>query len=178
MMGARLLAVSSIAIVAIGAGAAFAADSAEKGFPQLPDKFIKARMHTDGVFTAGQPETITLTRMLRKVKVSVDIEPGGPECAIRRKLVSICFPLSLHPAPGAPRFRTNGRGRATLTFVMPSSFTEFRVREFTMPTVAFTNGQPIHVFAFGLHRRGHGRASKLIDSAANAPVVVEVPPAS
>ena len=140
---------------------------------KLPDKPRRAQLITDGVFTVGQAETITVAKMLRKVKVSVTVEPDGPECS---SIEVACFDAQTHPAPGT-RFRTNARGQAMLSFVMPSSYRQFREPDLTLPSVAFTNGQPVTLFASAMHRRGRGPRSKLLWTGARAGGIVEVPPA-
>jgi hypothetical protein len=161
----------TLLLVMVSVSVAGAAGGDPGDFAKLPDKARRGTMATDGVFTAGQEETITVAKLLRKVKVSVTFWPGGPECS---SIEVVCFDAPAQPAPGA-RFRTNGRGQATLTFVVPSSYRQFRESDFTEPIVPFTNGQPVTVFASSTHRRRHGRRSKLIWAGAKAQGTIEVP---
>jgi hypothetical protein len=129
------------------------------------------------VFTVGREETVGVSKMLRKVKVDVWIEPGGPGCeGTTPASLTFCYPDYVHPAPGTPGFRTSGSGRATLTFVMPSSYRAFRIQDLTASTVNFESGQPVEIVAVGEHTRGHGRRSKIVASSAHADALIEIPP--
>ena len=82
--------------------------------------FLKARVVSDGVVTPGQPETISLSRLAPKARVDVFVE--APPITIQCGELYFCDPAPAAPAPGSPPFRSDKKGRATLTFVMPDSY--------------------------------------------------------
>jgi hypothetical protein len=153
-----------VLVAAIGAGAA----SARK--PRV--LFQKARVVSDRIVTPGQLETIAVSRMPPRARVRVLIEPPPttPECG----QLYFCEPVRTSPAPGSPPYRTSGKGRALLTFVMPSSY--FVETDPSRPSerrlVNFADGQAVHIDVDGARRFkrvkrvgfGFGRA------------VVELPP--
>jgi hypothetical protein len=145
---------------------------------RLPDKIRWGKASADGVFTVGREETVGVSKMLRKVKLAAWIEPGGPECegGTTPATFIYCYPVDLRPAPGTPAFRTTGGGRATLTFVMPTGYQQFRIQDLTASTVNFESGQPVEIVAVGEHTRGHGRRSKIVASSAHADALIEIPP--
>jgi hypothetical protein len=152
--------------VLVGTAGAGAAGKAHKV------KVFHGRIQTDGVLTPGQPETISVSKVFRKFKVLVSISPpdGAPGCSGSR----FCFSEDIAPAPGTPAFRTDGKGRATLTFVMPSTYEVFDLKHiFTSPkSVGFVNGQIVEIEAGNLRTR-HRRFEI---SSATASAVIETPP--
>jgi hypothetical protein len=131
-------------LVTIGAGGASA------GKPKVV--FQKARVVSDRIVTPGQLETIAVSRMPPRARVRVFVEPPPttPECG----QLYFCDPVRTSPAPGYPPYRTSGKGRALLTFVMPSSyFVETDPsRPGTGRLVNFANGQAVHIDVDGARR--------------------------
>jgi hypothetical protein len=131
-------------LVTIGAGGASAG--------KLKVVFQKARVVSDRIVTPGQLETIAVSRMPPRARVRVLIEPPPttPECG----QLYFCHPVRTSPAPGYPPYRTSGKGRALLTFVMPSSYfvetDPFRPGE--RRPVNFANGQTVHIDVDGARR--------------------------
>jgi hypothetical protein len=114
--------------------------------------FNKARVVSDGIVTPGQLETIAVSRMPPRARVRVFIEPPPttPECG----QLYFCEPAPTSAAAGYPPYRTSGKGRALLTFVMPSSYfveaDPFRPSERRL--VNFADGQAVHVNVDGARR--------------------------
>jgi hypothetical protein len=114
--------------------------------------FFKARVVSDGLVTPGQLETIAVSHMPPRTKVRVLIEPPPttPECGE----LYFCDPAKTTPAPGHPPYRTSGKGRALLTFVMPSTYfvetDPFRPEEGYVQT--FADGQAVHIDVDGARR--------------------------
>jgi hypothetical protein len=153
------------AAVLVGTGGAGAAGKV----PKL--KILHGRVQTDGVLTVGQPETISVSKVFRKFKVLVSVSPpdGAPGCTGSR----FCGSEGIPPASGTPAFRTDGKGRATLTFVTPSTYEVFDINHiFSSPTsVNFVNGQNV-VIGAGSIRTRHRRFEI---ASASASAVIEVP---
>jgi hypothetical protein len=152
--------------VLVGTAGAGAAGKARKV------KVFHGRMHTDGVLTPGQPETISVSKVFRKFKMIVSISPpdGGPGCSGSR----FCYSENIGPAPDTPAFRTDGKGRATLTFMVPTTYQVFDIKHiFESPmSASFANGQAVEIGAGNIrtrHRRFEG-------ASARAPAVIEIPP--
>jgi hypothetical protein len=137
-------ALACVLVAAVGAGGAFA------GKPRVV--FQKARVVSDRIVSPGQLETIAVSRMPPRARVRVLIEPPPttPECG----QLYFCDPVRTSPAPGYPPYRTSGKGRALLTFVMPSSYfvetDPFRPSERRL--VNFANGQAVHIDVDGSRR--------------------------
>ena len=113
--------------------------------------FRKARVVSDGTVTPGQLETIAVSRMPPRATVRVFIEPPPttPECG----QLYFCEPAPTSAATGYPPYRTSGRGRALLTFVMPTSYfvaDPFRPSERRL--VNFADGQAVHIDVDGARR--------------------------
>ena len=135
--------------------------------------FLKARVISDGVVTPGQLETIAVSHMPPRTNVRVLIEPPPttPECGE----LYFCDPAKTTPAPGSPPYRTSGKGRALLAFVMPSSYfvetDPFRPREGHLSN--FANGQAVHIDVDGTRRSKRVRRVGF----GFARAVVQLPPA-
>jgi hypothetical protein len=82
--------------------------------------FLKARVISDGYVTPGQPETISVSRLAPKARVDVFIE--APPTTIQCGELYFCDPAPAPPAAGSPPFRSNRKGEAVLTFVMPDTY--------------------------------------------------------
>jgi hypothetical protein len=149
------LATLSVAIAcglgaASGSHAAPAAQTAAKQRVKLV--FFKARVRSDGTVMPGQAETVAVSHMPRRTRFKMAIEPPPttPQCGE----FYFCDFAPVAPAPGSPRFRTSGRGRALVTFVMPSTYNiatdPFDPR--TRRPVPFANGQAVHIDVDGVRR--------------------------
>jgi hypothetical protein len=82
--------------------------------------FLKARVVSDGYVTPGQPETISVSRLAPKARINVFIEP--PPITIQCGEFYFCDPAPTAPAPGASPYRSNHKGRALLTFIVPDTY--------------------------------------------------------
>jgi hypothetical protein len=82
--------------------------------------FLKTRVVSDGSVTPGRPETISVSRLAPKANVRVFIE--APPTTIQCGELYFCDPAPTTPAPGSPPYRSDKKGRATLTFVMPDTY--------------------------------------------------------
>jgi hypothetical protein len=149
------LATLSVAI-ACGLGAASGSHAApgaqSAGKQRVKLVFFKTRVRSDGIVTPGQPETVAVSHMPPRTRFKMAIEPPPttPQCGE----FYFCDLAPVSPAPGSPRFRTSGRGRALVTFVMPSTYNiatdPFDPR--SRRPVAFANGQAIHIDVEGVKR--------------------------
>ena len=114
--------------------------------------FLKARVSSDHVVTPGQLETIAVSKLPARARLKVFIEapPTTPECGE----LYFCDPAPTSPAPGSPPYRASGKGRALLTFVMPSSYyvetDPFRPR--LGHPQNFADGQAVHIDVLGKRR--------------------------
>jgi hypothetical protein len=131
---------------------------------------IRGKMRTDGLLTVGQQETVSLRNLPPKSSLGIQIRPAG-EC-FSPEQNGLCLPEPAYPVPGTPKFKTTGKGRARLTFVMPSGnlFLDFSDPLQSHP-ISFANGQVVRVEALGIEFTGRLQFSKASTSAA-----VEVPP--
>jgi hypothetical protein len=164
------------AALALAGSVALALSSASASVrPTPPDSISrKGKLATDGVLTVGQPETVQVTKLPPRVKLRLEISPPlTGSCGNFDKFICISA-APIPPVPGTPAFRTNGKGRATLTFSMPDHYDLLNSRNLVDRTpVAFPNGQGVVVVASGIHReRLHGH-KELIFAFAQSGAVVE-----
>jgi hypothetical protein len=129
--------------------------------------FLKARVASDGFLTPGQPETVAVSHMPRRTRFKMAIEP--PPTTLQCGQLYFCDPAPVSPAPGGPLFRTNGKGGAVVTFVMPGTY-NIATDPFNPATrraVTWANGQRVHIDVQGVKRThrvrkigfGFGRAA-------------------
>jgi hypothetical protein len=148
--GRRRLAAAAAAIASAILTTAIAAPSASAG--KTKSVFKKAQVVSDGIVTPGQLETIAASRLPPRARLRVLIEPPPttPQCG----QFYFCSRAPTSPAPGMPPYRSSGKGRALLTFVMPSSYfitnDPFPPREGRF--VDFANGQAVHIDVQGARR--------------------------
>jgi hypothetical protein len=144
-------------VAGIAAGLACATLAAALGAPsasagKTKSVFKKAQVVSDGIVTPGQLETITASRLPPRARLKVLIEPPPttPQCG----QFYFCSRAPTSPAPGSPPYRSSGKGRALLTFVMPSSYfisnDPFPPREGRF--VDFAHGQAVHIDVQGARR--------------------------
>jgi hypothetical protein len=142
---------------------------------------IVGKMRTDGVLTVHQLETVTLKGMPPRLNLNVVIAPPDDLNSCYDILPGTCFPTPLYPAPSTVPFRTSGKGRATLTFVMPDSY-RFKpgtsLPEFQTDHRPFWNGQVIYLRARGVGNQRRKGIRTIVRGKATGRAVVEVPPAS
>ena len=134
----------------------------------------KGKLRSDGGLTVGQPETVTIKGLPPKLKVRMSVSANDTRCQTQK--VGYCTPEPAKRAAGTPRFRTNGKGRATLTFVMPASYEFLHLKPpFKSNRVQFTSGEPLLVDAtVDTAVRVHGESRHLI-GIAEGKAVAEVP---
>jgi hypothetical protein len=140
---------------------------------------VTGKVRTDGVLTVRQQETVTLKCMPPRLNFNVVIAPPDDLNSCFDILPGTCLPTPLYPAPNTPPFRTSGKGRATLTFVMPDSYRYkpgTSIPEFQTDHRPFWNGQVIYLRARGVtnHRRKGSRT--IVRGKATGRATVEVPP--
>ena len=114
--------------------------------------FLKARVVSDHVVTPGQLETIAVSHLPPRAPLKVFIEPPPttPECGEKY----FCDPAPTSPAAGSHPYKASGKGRALLSFVMPSTY--FVETDFFKPHQGFmqhfANGQAVHIDVQGVSR--------------------------
>jgi hypothetical protein len=137
------VALVALAVVVIGAAPAAA---------KTKFIFLKARVASDGFVTPGQLETISISNLPPRADIKVFIEPPPttPQCGD----FYFCDIVPTEPAPGTPLYRSSGKGKATLTFVMPDSYfvenDPFHPRQGML--VNWMNGQAVHIDVQGTKR--------------------------
>jgi hypothetical protein len=150
------LAASAVAI-ACGLGTASGSPAATVGAQPLAKQrvklvFFKARVRSDGIVTPGQLETVAVSHMPPRTRFKMAIEPPPttPQCGE----FYFCDSAPVSPTPGSAPFRTSGKGRALVTFVMPSTY-NIATDPFdphTRRPVSFANGQAVHIDVDGVRR--------------------------
>ncbi len=133
-------------------------------------KIVKARIRTDGVLTVGQPETVRVAKMPPKIRFDITIAPamGAAGCDLEENPCE----ANVGSAPGTPAFRTSGKGRAQVTFVVPATYNVVSLKQpFGSQPASFVNGQSVGVGAVAFRTRHHNTTIAL----ASASAVIEVP---
>jgi hypothetical protein len=139
-------------------------------------------VHTDGVLTVGQQETLRVKGAPRnsKLKAYIDAPPTASEC-FSFKFDRFCAPQPLYSVSGGgARLRASHKGRASLTFVMPPAY---ELIDFSNPiashAINLVNGQTVHVelTRIEVFRKPHFK-TVTESTIADAIAVVEVPATS
>jgi hypothetical protein len=163
--GTIVLAALALAVgAATATGAEPVAHTAKK---KVKVVFFKTRVASDGFLTPGQPETVTVTHMPAKTRFKMAIEP--PPTTLQCGQFYFCDFAPVSPAPGSPPFRSNGKGEAVVTFVMPTTY-NIATDPFDPASrrpVGWGEGQRVHINVQGVKRRpqlrkvgfGFGRAT-------------------
>jgi hypothetical protein len=145
----------------------------------------RGRLVTDGLLTVGGQETITVNRIphLPHVRLSPAISPPVTatdcfkEAPINLGFFEACIPQPLYPVPGTPPMKRNKKGRASLTFVMPSAY-EFI--DYQDPTkshpINLVDGQTVELTVDLIWKPKSGGTAG--GSFVYRSVVVQVPPAA
>jgi hypothetical protein len=153
-----VIAVATLTVaIACGLGAASRSQAAPVGAQPLAKQrvklvFFKSRVRSDGIVTPGEPETVAVSHMPPRTRFKMAIEPPPttPQCGE----FYFCDFAPVSPAPGSAPFRTSGKGRALVTFVMPTTYNiatdPFDPR--TRRPVSFANGQSVHIDVDGVKR--------------------------
>jgi hypothetical protein len=168
-----LVGVAATAAIALIPAIGSADPVVETAGKKPPLKFSKVRVSSDHSVTPGQQEWISASRLPPRTKLKVAIEPPPttPQCG----RYYFCRSVRVFPVQGTPPYRSSAKGRATLSFIMPSHYT-IQSDPFTPSTrqsVAVAHGQAVHIDVLGMKRTrkatrvgfGFGRA------------VVHIPPA-
>jgi hypothetical protein len=138
---------------------------------RLTPVFVKGRVKSDGFVTPGQLETVAVSRMPRRTKLRVFVEPPPttPQCGE----LYFCDSVRTFAPPGTPRYRSSGKGRALISFVMPASY--FIESNPFKPTdrreVTFAEGQSVHIDVESSVRR----KGKRLEGFGFARAVVQLP---
>ena len=128
--------------------------------------FFKARVASDGFLTPGHNETVAVSDIPAKTEFKMSIEP--PPTTLQCGQFFFCDVAPVAPAPGSPPFRTNKKGEALVTFLMPTTY-NIATDPFDPASrrpVAWANQQRVHIDVQGVKRRhkvrkigfGFGRA--------------------
>ena len=163
-----------VASVVCGAALAFGvAGTAHATRLKGVGKVVKARIYTDGVMTVGQVETVRLAKLPPKVKFLILFAPtlGTGGCD---RDVHICG-SEIQRAPGSPPFRSSGKGRAQVSFVVPSTYDIFTLKRPILDpnrTVSYVNGQSLEIGALAIR----WRHQKLTLATGHTSAAIEVPP--
>jgi hypothetical protein len=160
---------SAALVLALGCASAQAATTAAHHHAKKKAKivFFKARVASDGFLTPGRQETVGVSHMPRKTDFKMAIEP--PPTTLQCGEFFFCDVAPVTPAAGAPPFRTDEKGEAVVTFVMPDTY-NIATDPFDPASrrpVAWANGQRVHIDIQGVKRRhrvkkigfGFGRAA-------------------
>jgi hypothetical protein len=158
-LGALVLSVGFAGVATVGTSAA-----PEK--KRVKIVFFKARVASDGFLTPGRSETVTVSRIPAKTEFKMSIEP--PPTTLQCGQFYFCDVAPVAPAPGSPPFRTDKKGEAVVTFVMPTTY-NIATDPFDPASrrpVAWANQQRVHIDVQGVKRRhkvrkvgfGFGRA--------------------
>ncbi len=163
--GRRRWIAAAVSLTALGVASLAAADE---------EIFQTGKLRSDGVMTVGQPETVVIKGLPPKLKVRMGVYANDTRCQNAR--TAFCIPAFPKRAAGTRRFRTSGKGRATLTFVMPAAYDVLNLKSLKTEHVSFTNGEPLLVSAtVDTAVRRHGESRHLI-GIAQGNAVAEVPP--
>jgi hypothetical protein len=122
-------------------------------------RFVAGRAKLrSGALTVGQTQTVVVKGLPAHFKLGAYVEPTVLPICDQPNLS--CYPQPLFPAAGTPRFRTSGKGRAVLTFVMPPAFELFNEIDPTQShPIQFAEGQTAGVDISGFGRtRVRGRS--------------------
>ena len=167
-VGRGTIALATLALTLGLAGTAAAAQPAQPLAKQRTKVILyKTRVASDGFVTPGQPETVTVSHMPRRTNFKMAIE--APPTTLQCGQFYFCDLAPVRPAPGSPPFRTDSKGEAVVTFVMPSTY-NVATDPFdpaTRRAVAFADDQRIHIDVQGVKRKhrvkkigfGFGRAT-------------------
>jgi hypothetical protein len=177
LLGRRTRAVVALAaLCALAIGADARAGQPSVSIFEYPGK-VHGKIHTDGTFTVGQQETLTVTGLPGKYRLQAYVfaPSGAQECFQLNEV--FCEAEPLFRVPGTARFRSSKKGRASLTFVTPPGY---QVSNFKDPLkshpVYFINGQAIDLEVDATYReRRHGRLAQITSPVDQAVVVAEVP---
>jgi hypothetical protein len=166
----KLIGAAVVLAASIGLGLSTASASVR---PTPPDnQNIKGKLATDGVLTVSQLETVRVKGLSPKTKLDLEVVPPATKSCFE-DLTRVCVSAPISRAPGTPRFRTNGKGRALLTFVTPDHYDLFNLRIEDRVPAPFTNGQGVVVRASGLHVVRHHGNRDFIFAVAQAGAVVQ-----
>lgn len=156
-IGRGKLAATAAVLMAALAGSAHAQPVAHEAKKKVKVVFFKAHVASDGLLTPGQPETVSVYDMPPKTDFKIAIEP--PPITFQCGQQYFCDVAPALPAPGSPPFRTNKKGKAVVTFTMPTTY-NISTDPFdpsTRQPVAWANGQRVHIDVQGIKRLKHKR---------------------
>jgi hypothetical protein len=107
--------------------------------------FDNGKLRSDGVMTVGQRESVRIKGLPAKRKVRMSVTANDQRCRDFKNV--FCAAQPAKRAAGTPKFRTNRKGRAVLTFVMPASYEILKIKNLKSQRLPFTNGQQVLVDA-------------------------------
>lgn len=116
-------------------------------------KVVKGTATTDGTLTPGSVETLSVSHMPRHFRFIVGVNPKmTPNCGSQG--LSLCLGAAIKTPSGKSKwFRTTGRGRATVTFTMPTSYRRLTLQGPSPGEQVFQYqpGDVVLIVASGLH---------------------------
>ena len=112
-------------------------------------KFHRTILRTDGLLTVGQQETLTVKGAPPRATLQATAEPSvttTTQC-FNFKTFDECLPEPLFSVfTGSSRFKASGKGRASLTFVMPPGFEFIDSRDpLKSHPVFYTDGERVPI---------------------------------
>jgi hypothetical protein len=143
-------------VASVATGVAGAQQSGTAKPLKVPLKFLKGKVFSDGVVVPGEMETVFISKFPPRANLKVAIEPPAttPQCGEH----FFCDLAFVSPAPGTPLFRSSGRGRAMLSFIMPATFTlEDPYKPGVKREAHFVTGQAVHIDVGGNKRTKKAR---------------------
>jgi hypothetical protein len=160
-------------VLATGVAAAIVPAAAPANSPSAETKIVsfKGKLISDGMLTVGQSETARVKGLPPKTRLFGGLRPPPSEMNCFDLASGFCIPAPLRQVPGTRGFKTDAKGRATLTFTMPDHYDLI-----AGPTdqVTLVNGQVI-VIGFSGTRPAHRHGRKVtLDGYANGKALVEV----
>ena len=141
----------AVAVATAPAGIAGPAQPQPKGGVKFV--FLKGRVISDGYVTPGKLETIAISNYPPRTRLKVFIEapPTTPQCGE----MFFCDPAPTTPAAGYPAYRSSGKGKALLTFEMPSTYylETDPLHPSQRQAVTFADNQRVHIDVEGVRRQ-------------------------
>jgi hypothetical protein len=131
-------------VASAATGIAGAQSSGTANQLKVPLKFVKGKVFSDGAVAPGELETVFISKFPPRANLKAAIEPPAttPRCGEH----FFCDLAFVTPAPETPLFRTSGKGRAQLSFIMPATFTlEDPYRPGETRQAHFVTGQTVHI---------------------------------
>ena len=144
-MGLRLLRLVTVTGAAIAVALSIGAGPSAA---QKNTQTVRGEAHTlDGFVVPGQSVVLVVSEMPDKLVFQLPVGPGFrvPRC----RDPYVCEPTIAQRPDGGFNFHTDEEGRATITFVMPSSFVRRNLKTGGKKTLHFREGDGVRIQANG-----------------------------